>query len=196
MAPRQDYLDGQFLIAMPGMDENHFSRSVIYLCAHSEDGAMGLIINKAMPQLSFRDLLVQLEIIDDDDSIKLPPTAATMRVHRGGPVETGRGFVLHTSDYHLESSTLAINETISLTATLEVLKAIADGRGPEHALLALGYAGWGPGQLELEIQNNGWLSCEADPQILFEEDIDQRYTRALGTMGIDLALLSSESGHA
>lgn len=192
----ESYLDGQFLISMPGIEESNFARTVVYLCAHSADGAMGLIINKPMSHLSFRDLLVQLDIISDDKQIKLPFAARGMKVHRGGPVETGRGFVLHTSDYYLENSTLPINDDISLTATLEILKAIADGRGPEHAMLALGYAGWAPGQLETEIQANGWLTCAADPAIIFEADLDQRYTRALASLGIDPALLSSESGHA
>lgn len=196
VASRHGYLDGQFLIAMPGVEESSFARSVVYLCAHSADGAMGLIINKPMSHLSFRDLLVQLEIIPSDDGIRLPGPADAMRVHRGGPVETGRGFVLHSSDYHLENSTLPINDDISLTATLEILKAIADGRGPDHAMLALGYAGWAPGQLETEIQANGWLTCDADPAILFETDLDERYNRALAKLGIDPALLSSESGHA
>ena len=196
MALTSDFLDGQFLIAMPSVEESNFSRTVVYLCAHSADGAMGLIINKPMANLTFRDLLVQLDIVGDEPQIRLPAAADGMRVHRGGPVETGRGFVLHTSDYHLENSTLPIDETISLTATLEILKAIAEGRGPEHALLALGYAGWGPGQLEVEIQANGWLTTPADPAIIFEGDLDTRYARALAAMGIDPALLSSESGHA
>jgi putative transcriptional regulator len=196
MAPHTAYLDGQFLIAMPGVEESGFARSVVYLCAHSAEGAMGLIINKPMTHLSFRDLLVQLDIIPDDERIRLPGPADHMKVHRGGPVETGRGFVLHTSDYHLENSTLPINDTISLTATLEILKAIADGRGPEHAMLALGYAGWAPGQLETEIQANGWLTCDADPAVIFETDLDDRYNRALRLLGINPALLSSESGHA
>jgi putative transcriptional regulator len=196
MANNDAYLDGQFLISMPGIEESNFARSVVYLCAHSSDGAMGLIINKPMPHLSFPDLLVQLDIIGDDNPIRLPPSARAMKVHRGGPVETGRGFVLHSSDYHLENSTLPIDESISLTATLEVLKAIAEGQGPEHALLALGYAGWAPGQLESEIQANGWLTCAADPRILFETDLDARYLRALQSLGIDPALLSTESGHA
>lgn len=196
MADRTGYLDGQFLIAMPGVEEGNFARSVVYLCAHSADGAMGLIINKPMAHLSFRDLLVQLDVIPDDDAIRLPGLARTMKVHRGGPVETGRGFVLHSADFHLESSTLPIDERISLTATLEILKAIAEGRGPDQAMLALGYAGWAPGQLESEIQGNGWLTCSADPAILFEAEVDTRYMRALGLLGIDPALLSSESGHA
>jgi putative transcriptional regulator len=196
MDRKSGYLDGQFLIAMPGMEESSFSRSVVYLCAHSGDGAMGLIINKSMAQLTFRDLLVQLEIIGEGPEIKLPAATIGMRVHRGGPVETGRGFVLHTSDYHLESSTLPIDDSISLTATLEILKAIAEGRGPEHAMLALGYAGWGPGQLENEIQQNGWLTAPADQATIFESDLESRYARALGRLGIDPALLSTESGHA
>jgi putative transcriptional regulator len=196
MDRRSGWLDGQFLIAMPGVEESNFSRSVIYLCAHSGDGAMGLIINKPMQQLTFRDLLVQLEIIGEGPEIQLPATTAGMRVHRGGPVETGRGFVLHSSDYHLENSTLPIGDSVSLTATLEILKAIAEGRGPELAMLALGYAGWGPGQLESEIQANGWLTSPADPSIIFESDLEDRYTLALATLGIDPALLSSESGHA
>jgi putative transcriptional regulator len=196
MDSRPTFLDGQFLIAMPSVEETPFTRTVVYFCAHSAEGAMGLIINKPMPQLTFRELLVQLDIIPDDARIQLPSSMSEMRVHKGGPVETGRGFVLHTSDYHIESSTLPIDEGISLTATLEVLKAIADGRGPEHALLALGYAGWGPGQLESEIQANGWLTAPADPSIIFEGDLDTRYLRALAAMGIDPALLSTESGHA
>lgn len=196
MAAREGYLEGQLLIAMPGVDEGNFARSVVYLCAHSADGAMGLIINKPMVHLSFRDLLVQLDVIPDDRVIRLPSAARQMKVHRGGPVETGRGFVLHSSDFHLESSTLPIDDRVSLTATLEILKAIAEGRGPDQAMLALGYAGWAPGQLESEIQNNGWLTAPADPELLFETDLDARYMRALGVLGIDPALLSSEGGHA
>ncbi|ODN66589.1 YqgE/AlgH family protein [Methylobrevis pamukkalensis] len=190
------YLDGQFLIAMPGIGGDSFARSVVYLCAHSADGAMGLIINKPAPNLSMRDLLVQLDIIPEDRRIRLPEPANVMRVHHGGPVETGRGFVLHSSDYHLESSTLPVDAEISLTATLEVLKAIADGRGPEHALLALGYAGWAPGQLESEIQQNGWLTVAASPELVFETRLEDRYDRALALLGINPALLSTEAGHA
>ena len=196
MTERNGYLDGQFLIAMPGVEESNFSRTVVYLCCHSADGAMGLIINKPMAHISFRDLLVQLDIISEGDPIRLPGLAAGMKVHRGGPVETGRGFVLHSSDFHLENSTLPIDERVSLTATLEILKAIVDGRGPDRAMLALGYAGWAPGQLETEIQANGWLTCPADPAILFEADVETRYMRAFGLLGIDPALLSTEGGHA
>jgi putative transcriptional regulator len=188
-------LEGQFLIAMPGMEDSNFARSVIYLCAHSEDGAMGIVINKAAANTSFRELLTQLDVVKDD-GIRLPSPAEEIRVLKGGPVEKARGFVLHSSDYFLSSSTLAINEDVSLTATLEILKAIADGRGPERALLALGYAGWGAGQLETEIQANGWLNCAATQEILFETEIELRYMQALGVLGIDPGLLSAEAGHA
>ncbi len=190
------FFNGQLLIAMPGVMGDSFARSVVYLCAHSDDGAMGLIINKQAPNLSIRDLLVQLDIIPEDRRIRLPQPADSMPVLHGGPVETGRGFVLHSSDYHLESSTLPVNDDVSLTATLEVLKALADGRGPEHALLALGYAGWAPGQLESEIQRNGWLTCAATPELIFETRLEDRYDRALASLGISAALLSSEAGHA
>jgi putative transcriptional regulator len=195
-APGRGYLDGQFLIAMPGMQDTRFSRSVVYLCAHSSDGAMGIMINQPAPQITFRDLLVQLNIIPEGPEIRLPGTAGRMQVHRGGPVETGRGFVLHSSDYFIENSTLPIDEHVCLTATLEILKAIAVGTGPQSAMLALGYAGWAPGQLETEIQSNGWLHCPATPELIFDTDLDAKYGRALGMIGIDPVRLSAEAGHA
>src|ERR1700676_150135 len=195
-APGRGYLDGQFLIAMPGMQDTRFARSVVYLCAHSSDGAMGIMINQPAPQITFRDLLIQLNIIPEGTEIRLPGTAGRMQVHRGGPVETGRGFVLHSSDYFIENSTLPIDEHVCLTATLEILKAIAAGRGPENALLALGYAGWAPGQLETEIQGNGWLHCSADPDLIFGPDIGNKYERALKKLGVHVGMLSSEAGHA
>jgi putative transcriptional regulator len=194
--PKRGYLDGHFLIAMPGMQDPRFSRTVIFICAHSADGAMGITINQPAPQITFHDLLVQLDIISDDQPIRLPGYAGEMRVHRGGPVETGRGFVLHSGDYFVESSTLPIDENISLTATLEILKAIARGGGPQKALLALGYAGWAPGQLEREINDNGWLHCPALPDLIFDPDISTKYERAMGLIGIDPARLASEAGHA
>lgn len=190
------YLDGQFLIAMPGMQDTRFARTVVYICAHSPDGAMGIMVNQPAPQITFRDLLVQLNIIPEGPEIRLPDAADHMVVHRGGPVETGRGFVLHSADYFIENSTLPIDDQVSLTATLEILKAIALGTGPRSALLALGYAGWAPGQLESEIQSNGWLSCPASPDLIFDGDLDQKYERALAAIGIDPARLSSEAGHA
>lgn len=193
---RRGFLDGQFLIAMPGMLDTRFARSVVFICAHSDEGAMGLVLNQAANNITFPDLLVQLNVIVEENEIRLPPLAQRMRVHRGGPVETGRGFVLHSADYFVENSTLPIDEQVSLTTTLEVLKAIAEGRGPAEAMLALGYAGWGPGQLESEMQDNGWLHSAADPGLIFDLDLETKYDRALRRMGIDPGLLSSEAGHA
>ena len=190
------FLDGQMLIAMPAMQDPRFLRSVIYMCAHSSDGAMGLIINQHAPNIDFLELLQQLDITDDEDVIQLPPGLKEMAVHVGGPVESGRGFVLHSSDYYSEDSTLPIDDSVCLTATIDILRAIATGDGPSQALLALGYAGWGPGQLESEFQANGWLHCPADAEILFDGDVDMKYERALKTIGIDAAHLVSESGHA
>lgn len=194
-SPSRGYLDGQFLIAMPGMQDPRFERAVVYVCAHSQDGAMGIAINQAAPQITFRELLLQLDIISDEP-IKLPEPAGYMQVHRGGPVETTRGFVLHSADYFIENSTLPIDDHVCLTATLEILKAIASGRGPENAMLALGYSGWAPGQLEDEIRQNGWLFCDAVPELIFDADLDSKYERALGLIGIDPSRLASNSGHA
>ncbi len=192
----QRFLDGQMLIAMPGMADPRFTRSVIYLCAHSDDGAMGIIINQHAPNINFVELLDQLNITSDEDAIHMPPSLQGVEVHVGGPVETGRGFVLHSTDYYLEDSTLPINDGVNLTATLDILRAIAAGDGPDKALLALGYAGWAPGQLESEFQSNGWLHCPADQNVLFDSDIDMKYQRALETIGIDPARLVNDSGHA
>jgi putative transcriptional regulator len=192
----RSYLDGQCLIAMPGMADTRFSRSVVYVCAHSEDGAMGIIVNKPAADTRFPDLLVQLDVIPSEELIRLPSQAEKLQVLRGGPVETKRGFVLHTADFFLESATLPIDDGICLTATLDILRAIAIGSGPESAVLALGYAGWGAGQLESEIQANGWLHCAADPALLFDDGVETKYARALGKIGIDPAFLSSEAGHA
>ena len=192
----QGYLDGQMLIAMPTMRDERFSRSVIYMCAHSSDGAMGIVVNQTAANLAFPDLLVQLDIIPEKQKITLPERISEVRVLRGGPVETGRGFVLHSSDFFIENSTLPIDEGICLTATLDILKAIAFGDGPSNAILALGYAGWGAGQLENEIQSNGWLHCPADPDLIFGSDVETKYERAMRKIGIDLGMLSSEAGHA
>jgi putative transcriptional regulator len=190
------YLDGQMLIAMPAMGDDRFQRSVIYVCAHSTEGAMGIVVNHAAANVSFPQLLVQLEVIPDADRIQLPATAETVKVLKGGPVETGRGFVLHSADFFIENSTLPIDEGICLTATLDILKAIARGAGPVSAILALGYAGWAPGQLETEIQQNGWLHCAADRELIFGTDTDAKYDQALRKIGIDLGKLSSQAGHA
>src|SRR5918994_7957777 len=190
------YLDGQMLIATPTMQDERFARSLIYMCAHSSEGAMGIIVNHPAANINFSDLLVQLDVIPAADLIQLPTRAEAVKVLKGGPVETGRGFVLHSADFFIENSTLPIDEGVCLTATLDILKAIARGDGPASALLALGYAGWAPGQLESEIQENGWLHCAADPELIFGADIERKYEKALKKIGIDLGMLSSEAGHA
>ncbi|HTZ00991.1 MAG TPA: YqgE/AlgH family protein [Xanthobacteraceae bacterium] len=193
---RRGYLDGQMLIAMPTMGDERFSRSLIYICAHSPEGAMGIIVNHPAPNIDFPDLLVKLNVIANTDAIQLPPRSGAVKVMRGGPVETERGFVLHSADFYIENSTLPIDDGICLTATIDILKAIARGDGPASAILALGYAGWAPGQLENEIQGNGWLHCTADPELIFGADIGGKYEMALKKIGIDLGMLSSEAGHA
>ena len=190
------FLDGQMLVAMPGMADERFARSVIYLCAHSEEGAMGIVINRAVPKVNFPELLVQLEVIDKDDAIRLPGKAGTVQVLRGGPVETGRGFVLHTNDFFIDDSTLPIDQGVSLTATVDILRAIADGSGPDRAVLALGYAGWSAGQLEAEMQHNGWLNVPADISLIFDTALESKYERAVRNLGIDLSRLSPQAGHA
>jgi len=190
------YLDGQMLIAMPSMGDERFARSLIYVCAHSSEGAMGIVVNQPAAHITFPDLLVQLEVVGAPDLIQLPPHAGEVKVLKGGPVETSRGFVLHSADFFIENSTLPIDDGICLTATLDILKAIARGDGPRSALLALGYAGWAPGQLENEINQNGWLHCNADTELIFGQDMDGKYKQALSKIGIDLGMLSSEAGHA
>jgi putative transcriptional regulator len=196
VGPARGYLDGQMLIAMPAMTDERFARTVIYVCAHSTEGAMGIIVNQPAQNIKFPDLLVQLEVIPASERIQLPTQAEDVKVLKGGPVETGRGFVLHSADFFIENSTLPIDEGICLTATLDILKAIARGNGPENAILALGYAGWAPGQLEEEIQQNGWLHCDADAELIFGSDVGGKYEKALRKIGIDLGMLSSEAGHA
>ena len=182
-------LTGQLLLAMPQMMDERFARSVVYICAHSgEAGAMGLVVNKLLGSLTMSELFAQLEISPSGGVGSRP-------VHYGGPVEAGRGFVLHTTDYN-EDATLVVNDNIALTATLDVLRAIGQGRGPRRSLFALGYAGWAPGQLDAEIQANGWLLVPADDAIVFDPDHDQKWQRALAKLGVDLTMLSSEAGHA
>lgn len=189
-------LAGKILIAMPGMEDKRFARSLVYLCAHSSEGAMGIVLNQPSPSSSsFIDLLVQLDIIPESERLDLPALAQDMTVQCGGPVETTRGFVLHSSDYFIDDATLPIDDDFSLTTTLEVLKAIAEGRGPKNAIMTLGYAGWGAGQLESEIQWNGWLHCPADPKLVFDRNLDGKYDRALKKLGIDIGLLSRDAGH-
>ena len=182
------YVTGQLLIAMPGMRDERFARSVIYMCAHTEEGAMGLVLNQRLDSLTFAELISQLELDEKNFSNDVP-------VHFGGPVESGRGFVLHTSDYQ-QDATLEVVNGVALTATVDILKAIAQGKGPEKSLLALGYAGWGPGQLDMEIRANGWLQAPSDSEIIFDVEPDIKWERAIHKLGIDPRMLSDEVGHA
>ncbi len=195
-AKSMGYLDGQLLVAMPGMADERFARTVIYMCAHSAEGAMGIVVNRRAADLNMGDLLVQLGIIQETDAIRLPQQVGRIQVLLGGPVETSRGFVLHTPDFFIDQSTLPIDDSVCLTATVDILRAIAKGEGPNRAVLALGYAGWSPGQLETEMQANGWINCPADPELIFHADLDQKYELALRKIGIDPAMLSSDAGHA
>ena len=190
------FLIGMFLVAMPGMMDQRFDRAVIYLCAHSDDGAMGIIINKPAEDIVFPELLQQLEIIPEKPSISLPSQAGNMKVLRGGPVETSRGFVLHSVPVEPIEGSVTAGDEIRLSATIDILKAIARGQGPDEAIFALGYAGWASGQLESEIQDNGWMICPLDRKILFDQEFDSKYVRALGSLGIDPAMLSPLAGHA
>jgi putative transcriptional regulator len=190
------YLDGQLLLAMPAMVDPRFAKAVIYMCAHSADGAMGIVVNQRAPNITFPKLLEQLDIHTHapEGGITLP--VDKMAVHFGGPVETGRGFVLHTSDYYVAESTLPIDDSVCLTATIDILRAIATGSGPARSLLALGYAGWAPGQLESEIHANGWLTCHADVDIIFDDNLDGKYERALAKLGVHPSFLVNDAGHA
>ena len=181
-------LSGQLLVAMPHMEDPRFARTVVYMCAHSDDGAMGFVVNRLIDSMRFDTLMDQLGL----DSAKARPD---LPVHFGGPVEASRGFVLHSTDL-IQEATLLIEDDIALTATTEMLKAIGDGEGPERCVLALGYASWGAGQLDREIQENGWLLVPADEQLVFGENNDAKWEGALTKLGIDLSLLSTEAGHA
>src|SRR6218665_2413821 len=176
------FLDGHCLIAMPGMADDNFARSVVYICAHTQEGAMGFIINRAQ-KLSFPDLLLNLDMMKDEEAIRLPEITRRFPVQSGGPVETGRGFVLHSDDYSSESS-IPVSDDISLTATLDIVRAISGGRGPRKAAMLLGYAGWGPGQLEREISANGWLTCPATERLIFDTPLDAKYEQALALLGV------------
>ncbi|WP_430383354.1 YqgE/AlgH family protein [Yoonia maritima] len=189
MKAQEPSLTGKLLIAMPAMDDPRFAHSVIYMCAHSEDGGMGLIVNKPQTEVQFSDLLDQLDI-------EKASGVRDIRVHFGGPVDQSRGFVLHSSDYEAAVGTLNVAQDISMSATLDVIEDIAKGTGPDTSLLALGYAGWGPGQLESEIAHNGWLTCEARSDIVFGRANEHKWTAALKHMGIDPILLSDIAGRA
>ncbi len=188
MADKSGYFEGQLLVAMPQMSDPRFIRTVIYLCAHSAEGAMGLVVNKLIDAVTLPDLLSQL-------AIEASPATNRIRVHFGGPVEVGRGFVLHSDDY-VQDATLLVKKGFALTATIDVLRAIAGGDGPERSLFALGYAGWAPGQLDSEIQSNGWLNVDADDDLVFGTPLDNKWQRAIAKLGIDYAMLSGSAGRA
>ena len=188
-------LEGQLLVAMPSMTDRRFARSVIYVCAHSNEGAMGLIINQRARNITAPDLLERLGITTRSEDDVVANEIMTLSIQVGGPVETGRGFVLHSADYFADDSTLAIEHGVCLTATIDILKAIAQGRGPKNAILTLGYSGWSPGQLESEIHANGWLNCPADPDLVFSSDISAIYPRAIAKIGINLSHLVGDAGH-
>ncbi len=213
MTASEGFFEGKLLIAMPGMPDDRFARSVIFMCAHSETGAMGLVINRTAEDISLGGLLAQLSLVDEagvseggDEAQPATPAAASALqvaerladhpVHIGGPVETKRGFVLHTRDYFAAGASVAITDEICLTATVDVLRAIAEGTGPRQALLALGYSGWAGGQLERELQANSWLHAETDPEILFRTQVNDRYEKALAQLGVDLSFLVDAAGHA
>lgn len=179
---------GQVLLAMPAMSDPRFERAVIYMCAHNEDGAMGIVINKPLDSIDFRELLGELDIPTNAESVNVP-------VHFGGPVENQRGFVLHSREYS-QPETLLVDDSVGLTATVRVLRDLASGDGPARSILALGYAGWGPGQLESEIQQNAWLTVPARDEFLFEIANDEKWERAFNSIGVDLSVLSGSSGRA
>jgi len=181
-------LEGKLLLAMPGMGDPRFVKSVILICSHTEDGAMGLAVNRPIDHLTFAHLLHQLNI----DA----PARGDIPIHAGGPVETGRGFVLHSPDYAQDTTLFINNGTVGLSATVEILKALARGKGPRNHLLALGYAGWGRGQLEHEIARNSWLTVDASDQLIFSVAAQEKWPRAMAGIGVDVSKLSPDAGHA
>ena len=187
-------LEGQFLVAMPDMADERFAESVILIVGHGEEGAMGLVVNHELANLRFADILDELDLGDPDAVIRLPDSIRDRAVMRGGPVEKGRGFVLHSGDYH-SGNTYKVTEEIGLTATLDILKAMAFGPAPKAALFALGCCGWSPGQLEDEISANGWLTVPFQRDLLFEVPVERRYDQALASLNITRATLSTEAGH-
>jgi len=185
----EGFLHGKLLIAMPGMPDPRFDKSVILMCSHSAEGALGVIVNKPIDQLAFRDLMVKMEIPVSEDAPRVP-------VAFGGPVETDRGFVLHTTDRVVASSSIAVTADIAMTSTIDMLRAIARGQGPRRWLFALGYAGWGPGQIESEIASNGWIHCDADLQLIFDSAANDKWQLAIGKLGANLSGFSSDAGRA
>lgn len=191
-----DTLKGQLLVATPDMSDERFSETVVYLVAHGDDGAMGLVVNKAVPDMDLLDILSEVDMGDAVDEIRVPEHLLNQNVLQGGPMDASRGFVLHSADYFRDGNSFAVDEDICLTATLDVLRAMMDGTGPEHSLLALGYCGWSAGQLEQELRQNGWLTVGRSDELLFQTPIDKRYDAALAALGVTRATLSPHSGTA
>ncbi len=185
----EGFLQGKLLIAMPGMPDPRFDKSVILMCSHSAQGALGVIVNKPIEQLPFRDLMIKMDIPVNTETSRAP-------VAFGGPVETDRGFVLHTTERVNATSSMPVTAEIAMTPTIDMLRAIADGRGPRRWLFALGYAGWGPGQIEGEIASNGWIHCDADLNLVFDSEAEAKWRLAIGKLGANLSGLSSEAGRA
>lgn len=189
-------LKGQFLIATPDMADERFAETVIYLIAHSEEGAMGLVVNQPVPDIHLSDILRDIDLGETQDAIRLPDKLRDQDVFKGGPVDASRGFVLHTSDYFRDGNSYAVDDSVCLTATLDILRAMADGTGPQKSLLALGYCGWGSGQLEDELGRNGWLTVEQSDDLLFGLPANKKYDAALAKLGVTRATLSPTSGNA
>ena len=190
-----DSLKGQFLVAMPSMGDERFQDAVVYLVGHGEEGAMGLVVNQSVEDMRFTDILEELQLGEKAALIELPDSVKNRQVLRGGPVQTSRGFVLHSPDYFRAGNSYVVNDEICLTATLDILKAVAFEQSPAESLFALGYCGWSPGQLEAELQGNGWLTVPYSRELLFDVPIEGRYDAALARLGITRASLSATAGH-
>lgn len=190
------HLIGKLLIAMPSMPDPRFAHSVVFLCAHSENGAMGVIVNKPLPDLTLVKLLAHLDLNGPEDARGLGADPVDGPIHFGGPVETSRGFVLHSPDFFNAEGSLQIADGIVLSTSVEVLAEMARGQGPAQSIIALGYAGWGPEQLDGEIQAGGWLIADAAPSMLFATEDSAKWSSALGQIGVDPRLLSGATGHA
>jgi putative transcriptional regulator len=185
---RSTNLTNQFLIAMPGLMDPNFHQTVTYICAHNEEGAMGIVINRPL-NFALGEVLTQMELASSNKNI------INLPVYHGGPVQTDRGFVLHTMVNDWESS-IRVSDSISVTTSRDILESIAEGHGPDHALIALGYAGWAAGQLEQELKENVWLNGPAETDIIFNTPYDRRWEKSAALLGVDLGRISSDIGHA
>ena len=189
MSLMNENLSGQMLLAMPGIGDSRFDRSVVYIFEHGPEGAMGFVVNQPAEDVTLNDILESLDLPISDNGDR-------MKAYLGGPVETGRGFVLHTSDYTASTTSLGNNHRIALTATLEIMEVLGKHGAPDRSLLFLGYSGWDAGQLDAELHENAWLACEADLDLIFSIDPEKKYPAAMARMGIDLGKLSSDQGQA